>query len=158
MFLFRKKKTVNPLSLPKSPRPLRGWTNFGMFEVHGINPSSGRQNKRIIEALTVEDAISKARSVEKLLDPITAEEMQRPMATERQIAYGNSIGVCITEKETMVDASALISRANDGDPDDDYISETEWIVACKSGAVVSALCGHTLYRSVMEHINPGIVD
>ena len=158
MFLFRKKKTVKPLSLPKSPHPLRGWTNFGVFEVHGVNPSTGRQNKRIIEALTVEDAISKARSDEKLLDPITAEEIQRPMATDRQISYGNSIDVIITEKESMVDASALISRAHDGDPDDDFISETEWIIACKSGAVVSALSGHTLFRSVMEQVNPGVID
>lgn len=150
MFLFHKKKSFQPLSLPNSPHPLRGWTNFGLFEVHGVNPSTGRQNKRIIEALTVDDALSKARLVENLLDPITAEEIQRPMATKRQISYGNSIGVCITEKETLIDASALLSRCHDGDPDDDCISETEWILACKSGVVLSALSGHTLYESVMN--------
>ena len=99
MFLFRKNKSVQPSVLPKSPHPLRGWTNLGLFEVRGQNPSTGRQNKRIIEALTADDALSKARLVEKLLDPITVEEIQRPMATERQIAYGASIGVYITEAD-----------------------------------------------------------
>lgn len=154
MFLFRKNKPVQPFSLPKSPHPLRGWTNFGLFKVHGQNPSTGRQNKRIIEALTADDALSKARLVEKLLDPITVEEIQRPMATERQIAYGNSIGVHITEKESMVDASALLSRYHDGDPDNDRLSESEWLLACKSDIVLSALSGHTLYKSVMGHNGP----
>lgn len=154
MFLFRKKKSVQPLSLPKSPHPLRGWTNFGMFEVHGVNPTTGRKNKRMIEALTADDALSKARLVENLSDPITVEEVQRPMATDRQISYGNSLGLNITAKESMVDASALICRCDDGDPDDDRISESEWVSACKAGAVVSALSGHTLYKSIMKHINP----
>lgn len=150
MFLFRKNKSTHPLRLPNAPHPLRGWTNFGLFEVRGLNPATGRQNKRIIEALTVDDAVSKAKIDEKLLDPITAEEIQRPMATERQISYGNSIGVCITKKETLIDASALLSRYHDGDPEDDCISEAEWILACKSGVVLSALSGHTLYKSVMK--------
>lgn len=151
MFLFHKKKPGQSFPFPKSPHPLRGWTNFGLFEVHGINPSTGRQNKRIIEALTLDDAIAKARLVENLLEPITAEEIQRPMATERQISYGDSVGVRITSKETMVDASALLCRFNDGDPGNDRISEAEWILACNSGIVMSALSGHTLYRSAMRH-------
>lgn len=154
MFLFHKNKSVQPSVLPKSPHPLRGWTNLGLFEVRGQNPSTGRQNKRIIEALTADDALSKVRLVEKLLDPITVEEIQRPMATERQIAYGASIGVYITERETMIDASALLSRYHDGDPDDDRLSGAEWLLACKSGIVLSALSGHTLYKSVMGHNGP----
>ncbi len=153
MFGFLKKpakeKEYNPVSagMPKAPHPLRGWTNFGMFEVPGLNEKTGRQNKRMVEALTSADAREMALSL-GLSEPITVSEVQRPMATERQIAYGRSLGIDITPEMSMVDASAMICRVNDGDLF--VIGRSNWLDACEAGVTVSALSGQTNFISSMK--------
>lgn len=155
-FLKKKDKEYDPTALPgigipTSPHPLRGWTNLGMFEVHGVNSKTGRENKRTFEALTASDAMRKA-IVEGLIEPITVTEIQRPMATDRQISYGASLGISITSDMSMVDASAMICRVNDGETNfRDFISKSDWVDACRKGVVISALCGHKFYRSAMKN-------
>ena len=137
--------------IPMSLHPLRGYTNFGIFEVHGKNPETGRQNKRTIEALTDQDAIDQAKEVFGLVDPITVQEVQRPMATDRQISYGNELGIEIPPNISTVDASAIICRMEDDDAPDDILAKEEWDAACQAGVVISALCGHTFYNSAMKN-------
>jgi hypothetical protein len=156
MFGFGKKKSkeydpmaISGIGIPTSPHPLRGWTNFGMFEVHGLNPSTGRENKRTLEALTSADAKNKALAA-GLVEPISVSEVQRPMATERQIAYGKSLGIEITPDMSMVDASASICRVNDGESFRDIISRKQWVDACEAGVVISALSGPKCYLSSMK--------
>lgn len=155
MFGFIKKKEpkeYNPLSpfgFPSSPHPLRGWTNFGMFEVHGMNPDTGRENKKIVEALTSSHAREQAASM-GLAEPISVKEIQRPMATDRQIAYGESLGINITTDMSMIDASALICRVDDGETFRDRISKEDWFAACRAGVIISALSGPKNYESSMK--------
>ncbi len=155
MFGFLKKKGAVTSPPPPSgvmglsPHPLRGLTNFGMFEVHGLNPKTGRQNKRIVEALSDQDALERAKRTTDLVEPFTVQEVQRPMATERQIAYGDSLGLKITPDLSMVDASAMICRENDGDVA--LISGADVEAASLAGVVMSALAGRTFYRSAMKN-------
>lgn len=151
MFGFKKKKEYDPAAdWPHlKPHPLRGYTNFGMFEVHGTNPETGRSNKVTVEALDSSDALRIATDVHGLSEPLTAQEVQRPMATERQISYGNSLGISITPDMSMVDASAVICRSKDGDSFRDTLSKDEWVAACSERVVLSSLSGHTVYRSAM---------
>lgn len=152
--LWFKKKETNPRSvtgMPVSQHPLRGYTNFGIYEIRGTNPKTKRQSKKFLEALTSDDALDRAKRIEGLADPITVQEVQRPMATERQISYGAELGLKISPNISMVDASAMISREHDGDGPDDILTKEEWDAACQAGVVISALCGHTFYRSAMKN-------
>ena len=49
-----------PGALPAHPHPLRGWTNMGVYEVRGVNPKTGRQNKKRIEAIDEATAVAQA--------------------------------------------------------------------------------------------------
>lgn len=152
MFLFGKKKapeTASSLRLPKHPHPLRGWTNFGMYEVHGVNPRTGRSNKKKVEALD-EVGARNAAVAAGLTEPFTILEIQRPMATESQIDYGRELGVKITERESSVDASALICMVKDGEAPRNRITADQWAAACSAGVCVSALACQRFYRSVMR--------
>lgn len=151
MFGLKKRKEYDPVAdWPHlKPHPLRGYTNFGMFEVLGKNPKTGRSNKVTVEALDITDALRVATNIHRLTEPLTVQEIQRPMATERQISYGSSLGISITSDMSMVDASAMICRFEDGDSFRDALSKNEWVAACSKRVVLSSLSGHTVYRSVM---------
>ena len=134
--------------LPKRASPLRGWTNLGTFEVHGINPKTKRSNKRIYTAFTEKHAEEKAVS-EGLVAPFQIDEiLSRPMSEPqhkllREMQYsGSYINL------SLVDASAIISYVFDGDKR--LITEEEWASACAAGYEISALSGPTLYRIIMR--------
>lgn len=145
--VFKKKPVVpSPVTPPARPHPLRGWTNFGVYEVRGINPKTGRQNKKRVEAVDEAGAVALAG----LLEPVSAVEVQRPMATERQIEYGATLGLKITERESMVDASALLSMVEDGERPEARITADQWAAACSAGVCISALACQEVYKAVME--------
>lgn len=140
-----------PGAMPVRPHPLRGWTNMGVYEVRGVSPATGRQNKKRVEAVDEAGAIA----LSGLGAPVSAVEVQRPMATERQIAFGASLGVKITERESQVDASALISMVQDGERPASRITPDQWAAACAAGACVSALSCQRLYASMMREARNG---
>ena len=124
---------------------------MGVYEVRGVNPKTGRQNKKRIEAIDEATAVAQAG----LGAPVSAVEVQRPMATERQIAFGASIGVKITEKESQVDASALICMVQDGEKPVNRITPDQWAAACSAGVCVSALACQKLYKFMMREDGNG---
>lgn len=134
--------------LPKYPSPLRGWTNLGTYEVHGINQRTKRSNKRIYSALTEIHAKEKASS-EGLIAPFQVKEIaSRPMSELqlkllKKMKYTGSY-----EALSLVDAGAIISYVFDGD--DRLITEEEWETACDAGYEISALTGPTMYKIIMS--------
>ena len=145
-------RRLNHLShrLPASVSPLRGWTNLGLFEIHGVNPKTGRSNKRMKECLSESDAKAWALS-DGLIEPISVHEVPREMATEKQIALCKELGLdsgLNLSKLTKVDVNALIWRHDDGDSR--RITDEEWCAACEAGYPVSALCGPTHFRYIMK--------
>lgn len=130
------------------PHPLRGYSNFGTFEIHGLNPKTGRQNKKVIEALTHEEAIAAAAGL-GLQEPITANEISSRMATDRQLEYMEQLGIEQHSGLSLLDASCLISKSHDREDDCPGLSFSQWLAACQAGVRVSALMGPTCYRSAM---------
>lgn len=67
MFGFKKKKVTEydpAADWPHlKPHPLRGYTNFGMFEAHSTNPKTGSSNKFMILALDSSDALRVAAEI-----------------------------------------------------------------------------------------------
>lgn len=148
---FSPKKPKNPPldHLPLSPHPFRGWTNLGLYEVHGINSKTKRSNKRCYEAFTEEHARNQAIA-DGLVDPITVEEVQSDMASERQIELCKNLGIHADFRYmTMTDVSAIIWYHDDHDKR--KITDEEWAAACEAGYPVSALCGSTHYKYIMKH-------
>ena len=43
-------------NIPKAIHPLRGWANLGLYGVHGINPKTGRSNKKTCQCLSENEA------------------------------------------------------------------------------------------------------
>ena len=83
---------MDPRFFGHGSHPLRGYTNFGRFEVHGVNPETGRKNKKIIEALNQSEAIQAAVRL-GLQPPISVREISCRMATERQYKYMDSLDI-----------------------------------------------------------------
>ncbi|MDO5785446.1 MAG: hypothetical protein Q4P20_10340, partial [Eubacteriales bacterium] len=126
--------SFSPIILPQFPKfpvvsqSYRCYTNFGLYEVQGINPQTGKSNKRKVIALDKTDAYRAARVLENLLDPITVQEVPLPMATDRQIDYAINLGNIITDGLSRADVSALI----DNPKFEDLITEEEWKLACEA--------------------------
>lgn len=134
--------------IPKVIHPLRGWSNLGLYEVHGINPKTGRSNKKTCQCLSENEAREWALSA-GLLEPITVKEIQSRMVSEWQADYCRKLGIRDSlQGLSMVDANALIWRHKDGDAR--KINGAEWAAACAAGILVSALCGPTHYKYIMR--------
>lgn len=156
MFLFGKKKkpeAESPLRLPGSPHPLRGWTNMGLYEAHGLNARTGRSNKKMVEALDEAGARTAALAA-GLSEPITVSEVQRRRITEGQADCLRRMKVRFTGQESMEDASALICMVNDGETPADRITPEQWAAACSAGVLVSALACQRCFRSCMKGAKP----
>lgn len=152
VFLFGKKKApevVSPLRLPKSPHPLRGWTNFGLYEAHGTNPKTSRSNKKMVEALDEAGAVAAALTA-GLAEPVSVSEIQRRMITDAQADCLRRMKVSFSGAESMEDASALICMVNDREDTGDRITPDQWAAACSAGVLVSALSCQRCYRSCMK--------
>lgn len=138
----------SPEALPL-PHPLRGWTNMGLYEVHGINPKTNRSNKRTCECFSESDAKAWATS-SGLVEPFTIMELPSDRATENQIAYLQKLDAWVDfESLTKVDASALIDFIKDGDRR--HINQQELDMATEKGYKISSLAGPTTFRYVMQY-------
>lgn len=137
-----------PEALP-APHPLRGWTNMGLFEIHGINPKTNRSNKRTCECFSESDAKAWAFS-SGFIEPITVSEIPSDRATDNQIAYLQQLGAQVDfESLTKEDASELIDFIKDGDRR--HINQQELDMASQRGYKISSLAGPTTFRYIMQY-------
>lgn len=97
------------------PRPAFGYSN-GVFryDVRGLNPETGRKNKRTVSARGEEDAVAAAHEI-GLADPVevlpldmTAQNI-RPV-DERQKAFASEYQVAFAPDFDEKDAGAVLSR------------------------------------------------
>lgn len=97
------------------PRPASGYSN-GVFryDVRGLNPETGRKNKRTVSARGEEDAVAAAHEI-GLADPVevlpldmTAQNI-RPV-DERQKAFASEYQVAFAPDFDEKDAGAVLSR------------------------------------------------
>lgn len=145
--------SFSPIILPQFPKfpvvsqPHRCYTNFGLYEVHGINPQTGKPNKRKVIALDTTDAYRAARVLEGLLDPITVQEISPSMATDRQIEYAINLGHIVIDELSRVDVSALI----DNTKAEDTITEDDWNAACEARICVSACLSKSHFKQAMSY-------
>lgn len=135
--------------MPIQASPLRGWTNLGLYEIHGLNPNTGRSNKKMHECISESEARLWAKA-NGLTEPIQVKEVQNRRASDEQIKVCQKMGIKANFQElSIVDANALIWYVDDGDKR--KINSAEWAAACAAGYPVSALCGPTHYKYIMKH-------
>lgn len=145
--------SFSPIILPQFPKfpvvsqPHRCYTNFGLYEVHGTNPQTGKPNKRKVIALDTTDAYRAARVLEGLLDPITVQEISPSMATDRQIEYAINLGHIVIDELSRVDVSALI----DNTKAEDTITEDDWNAACEARICVSSCLSKSNFKQAMSY-------
>lgn len=90
------------------------------YKVIGVNPKTGRKNKKDICAGSKESAIYIAK-YKGLSDPFEVLEeskeivQQMNMPTEKQVAYARDLGIVIPLHATRSNISAMISRVTDDD-------------------------------------------
>lgn len=97
------------------PRPASGYSN-GVFryDVRGVNPETGRKNKRTVSACGEEDAVAAAHEI-GLADPVEvlpldmAAQNIRPV-DERQKAFAAEYQVAFAPDFNEKDAGAVLSR------------------------------------------------
>lgn len=97
------------------PRPASGYSN-GVFryDVRGVNPETGRKNKRTVSACGEEDAVAAAREI-GLADPVEvlpldmAAQNMHPVS-ERQKAFAAEYQVTFAPDFDEKDAGAVLSR------------------------------------------------
>ena len=94
--------------------PSGGYVNFAKYQVYGMNPSTGRKNKRVYEAFTEEEATEKAKEV-GLVEPFEILVIASREPTERQLSYALDLGLSVPDDACFYDVSAMISRATDDD-------------------------------------------
>lgn len=97
------------------PRPASGYSN-GVFryDVRGVNPETGRKNKRAVSARGEEDAVAAAHEI-GLADPVEVLPLDmvaqniRP-ASEKQKAFASEYQVAFAPDFDEKDAGAVLSR------------------------------------------------
>lgn len=109
------------------------------FVVHGINPKTGRKNKRVYEAADPADAEAQAIAM-GLVPPFEISREPEREPSEGQESYARNVGVPIPPGACLVDVSALLTRYEE----DDYKAATpgflEYIAS--KGWKGSALIGY----------------
>lgn len=93
--------------------PSGGFSNTARFEIIGINPKTGRKNKREIIAPTETDAIIKAEKEFGFTD-IEAVCIPFDKPTEPQLELAKKINVFIPQDADKDDVSCILSRMLDG--------------------------------------------
>lgn len=94
--------------------PSGGYVNWIVFEVTGINPKTGRINKRIYEARKEQEALDLAEK-EGLQKPEIKKVLPIEPPTENQIGYLESWGITVPDGACKYDVSAILSRLEDSD-------------------------------------------
>src|SRR4051812_34652872 len=83
------------------------------YTVKGVSDSTGRKKTITVSAANEFDALLEAK--QRGLEPISAAELPPVPPSEAQLEYAAKLGVTIPADATIEDASAIISKAVDGD-------------------------------------------
>ena len=92
--------------------PSGNYMNYGIFEVSGIKPTTGRKNKRTYEAKDEAGAL-RAAAEDGLQDAEVVRALEEEPPTERQKECLEGLGVTIPQGACKYDVSAMIGRILD---------------------------------------------
>lgn len=136
-FGFKKKEPTNIGS------PLRGYMNMAFYSVVGTNPTTGRQKTVKAPAINADAALRSSGLVSAMVTEVAWEP-----ATDRQIAYAKKCGIKVPKNATMDDASALLTRCEDGEVDG--VPAGLVLAAAQRGVAMSYFVGRTQYNYMMS--------
>ena len=94
--------------------PFGGFCNYGIFGIWGKDPGTGKKKYKKVDAISEAAAVEKAAAL-GCVDPQSVEVIPFLPPSEKQQRYAADLGVRLPEGCTVVDATALISRAEIGD-------------------------------------------
>ena len=97
--------------------PFGGFCNYGIFGIWGKDPGTGKKKYKKVDAISEAAAVEKAAAL-GCVDPQSVEVIPFLPPSEKQQRYAADLGVRLPEGCTVVDATALISRAEIGDDQD----------------------------------------
>ncbi len=123
--------------------PLRGYMNMALYSVVGTNPTTGRKKTVKAPAINADDALRSSGLVSA-----TATEVAWEPATDRQISYAKKCGIKVPRNATMDDASALLTRREEGEVDG--VPTDLVFAAAQRGVAMSYFVGRTQYNYMMN--------
>lgn len=118
--------------------PFGGFCNYGIFGIWGKDPGTGKKKYKKVDAISEAAAVEKAAAL-GCVDPQSVEVIPFLPPSEKQQRYAADLGVRLPEGCTVVDATALISRAEIGDDQDPAPGLVEYAQSC--GVCFSTLAG-----------------
>lgn len=118
--------------------PFGGFCNYGIFGIWGKDPGTGKKKYKKVDAVSEAAAVEKAAAL-GCVDPQSVEAIPFLPPSEKQQRYAADLGVRLPEGCTVVDATALISRAEIGDDRDPAPGLVEYAQSC--GVCFSTLAG-----------------
>lgn len=118
--------------------PFGGFCNYGIFGIWGKDPETGKKKYKKVDAVSEAAAVEKAAAL-GCVDPQSVEVIPFLPPSEKQQRYAADLGVRLPEGCTVVDATALISRAEIGDDQDPAPGLVEYAQSC--GVCFSTLAG-----------------
>lgn len=99
-----------------------------LFTVHGTNPKTGRQNKKVFEAIDATEAEALA-SAAGLIPPFETSCGPMDGPSEAQVEYAANVGITIPEGACKEDVSALLTRYEKDDPERATAGFLEYLAA-----------------------------
>lgn len=112
---------ISKLKLNGYVSPSGNYMNYGIFEIVGIKPTTGRKNKRTYEAKDEAGAL-RAAAEDGLQDAEVIRVLEEEPPTERQKECLEGLGVTIPQGACKYDVSAMIGRILDSQ---DIVEEIE---------------------------------
>ena len=112
--------------------PFGGFCNYGIFGIWGKDPGTGKKKYKKVDAISEAAAVEKAAAL-GCVDPQSVEVIPFLPPSEKQQRYAAGLGVRLPEGCTVVDATALISRAEIGD---DQVLQRRFACKIKTGPSV----------------------
>mgnify|MGYP001033415714 CR=1 FL=1 len=118
--------------------PFGGFCNYGIFGIWGKDPETGKKKYKKVDAVSEVAAVEKAAAL-GCVDPQSVEVIPFLPPSEKQQRYAVDLGVRLPEGCTVVDATALLSRAENGSDQDPAPGLVEYAQSC--GVCFSTLAG-----------------
>lgn len=118
--------------------PFGGFCNYGIFGIWGKDPETGKKKYKKVDAVSEVAAVEKAAAL-GCVDPQSVEVIPFLPPSEKQQRYAADLGVRLPEGCTVVDATALLSRAENGSDQDPAPGLVEYAQSC--GVCFSTLAG-----------------
>lgn len=109
--------------------PFGGFCNYGIFGIWGKDPETGKKKYKKVNAVSEAAAVEKAAAL-GCVDPQSVEVIPFLPPSEKQQRYAADLGVRLPEGCTVVDATALIGRAEIGDDQDPAPGLVEYAQSC----------------------------